>query len=324
MKPESPTVDTVYLLPLSQYPNLDRVVKTQKLVYIPDLTKQGQDIQGTTSESMPISLNGLPQPQRSWLGIPIIYKGEVIGVLTATHQQVDYFSPRSQMLAQTFTNYVAYAIANAQAYERAKQGAAEAERKRIAGLLHDSVSQTLFAASATVQSLARVLVKNPETAEASVAELTELVAQAQVEMRSLLLEMLSANFDDVTLQDLIRHLCQEFQQRWNGALVIDVKSVPPLPPEVQQAYYYIAQETLNNIAKHANATTVTVCLYPEGQQVTLEISDNGTGFDPSQVRPGHFGQGIMRERAHRIGARLEVTSEIGSGSKMTLEYLVQD
>jgi NarL family two-component system sensor histidine kinase LiaS len=240
--------------------------------------------------------------------------------VTATHEQPDFFAPRAQVLAETFTNYVAFAIANAQLYERAKQNATEAERKRIGQELHDSLSQTLFAANATVASVARDLDKNPEAVKARVTDLKELVVQAQGEMRGLLMEMRSGTFDNIGLHDLLRQLCQNFSHRWSGEFVMDVRPVPLLPSEAQQAFYYIAQETLNNIVKHARATTVTAHLYMEGKQVTLEISDNGVGFDPSQIKLGHFGQAIMRERAHAAGARLEVTSQIGLGSKMVLTY----
>ena len=80
--------------------------------------------------------------------------------------------------------------------------------------------------------------------------------------------------------------------------------------------YRIAQEALNNVAKHAEASQVDVCLKCKADRATLSIRDDGRGFNVDNIPPGHFGLGIMQERAASIGAVLEVDSEPGGGTEV--------
>jgi signal transduction histidine kinase len=87
----------------------------------------------------------------------------------------------------------------------------------------------------------------------------------------------------------------------------------PLPPEVQIALYRIAQESLNNIIKHSQASEVVLNLKLEAALVELDIQDNGQGFD-QQTKTGGLGLNTMRERAEQIGASFVLTSQVGRGT----------
>ena len=91
-----------------------------------------------------------------------------------------------------------------------------------------------------------------------------------------------------------------------------------LPPDIQIALYRITQEALNNIAKHARASAVTVNLACRPDQTVLQISDNGVGFGPEDVLPDRFGLGIMRERAQDVGASLLIDSQPGNGTRISV------
>ena len=93
-----------------------------------------------------------------------------------------------------------------------------------------------------------------------------------------------------------------------------------LLPDVQIALYRIAQEALNNIAKHAKASQATVTLSCEPERVELCISDDGRGFDPQSISPHHLGVGIMHERAKAIGATLKIESQPGYGTRIVVAW----
>jgi signal transduction histidine kinase len=93
-----------------------------------------------------------------------------------------------------------------------------------------------------------------------------------------------------------------------------------IPPAVQLAFYRIAQEALHNVAKHADATQVEVEFRCEAGRLRLSISDNGCGFDVNDVPPGHFGLGIMRERAAAIDADFQLESQPGKGTRVTVDW----
>jgi signal transduction histidine kinase len=94
----------------------------------------------------------------------------------------------------------------------------------------------------------------------------------------------------------------------------------PLPGPVQIALYRIAQEALNNVAKHARAAEVQVRLQMEPDRVELRIGDDGQGFDPDQVPPAGMGLKILSERAQAIGAALRITSSPGSGTEIVTTW----
>src|SRR6202011_1916574 len=97
------------------------------------------------------------------------------------------------------------------------------------------------------------------------------------------------------------------------AAVVSVAEPPPLPRDVQIALYRMAQEALNNAARHARASRVDLALRPLRHGVELRIADNGRGFDAARVSSEHLGLGIMRERPDAIGARLAIESERDRG-----------
>jgi signal transduction histidine kinase len=93
-----------------------------------------------------------------------------------------------------------------------------------------------------------------------------------------------------------------------------------LPAEIQVAFYRVCQEALNNIARHAKASQVEIDLKHEGAALELCIRDNGRGFDPNHTMAGHYGLGMMRDRAEAAGAQLSITSQRGHGTQLVMYW----
>jgi signal transduction histidine kinase len=89
---------------------------------------------------------------------------------------------------------------------------------------------------------------------------------------------------------------------------------------VQVAFYRVAQEALNNVARHARATRVRVEADFSAAEASLEVRDDGRGFEPRDFEPGHLGLSTMRERAAEIGAELDLTSHEGEGTRVALHW----
>jgi signal transduction histidine kinase len=134
-------------------------------------------------------------------------------------------------------------------------------------------------------------------------------------MRTLLLELRPATLTQNRLSDLIRQLCEAFIGRSRLPIKLNIDGEDcKLPPEVQVAYYRIAQESLNNVFKYARATRVDVDLFVSCSSVRFEVRDNGLGFDTATAKPTSLGMRIMRERAEAIGAEFHVSSTPGAGT----------
>ena len=207
--------------------------------------------------------------------------------------------------------------------KRAEQKAAAAERDRLARELHDSATQTLMSAAMLARTIPRLWQRDPGQGQEALTELGELTQTALAEMRTLLLELRPAVLTQVALDELLRQLVTSLRSRSRAAIELDCGPLPPLPPEVQIAFYRIAQEGLNNMVKHARAGQAWVRLEQHAAQLVLSIRDDGQGFDPRAIPAGHLGVRFMHERAEAIGAGIEVQSRPGQGTSLRLAWPAQ-
>ena len=253
---------------------------------------------------------------RSWLGVPLMVRGEMLGMLTLDHSQPDHFTARHANLALTFANQVAVAIENARLYEQAERSAVTAERNRLARDLHDAVTQTLFSSTIIAEVLPRIWERDPEEGRRRLQELRELTRGALAEMRTLLLELRPSALVETRLADLLRQLAESITGRARVPVALEVEGECQLDAEVKVALYRIAQEALNNVAKHAGASAASIRLSCQPGKVELRVGDDGQGFDPATLPPNSLGLGIMCERAEAIGAALTIDSHPGSGTQI--------
>jgi GAF domain-containing protein/HAMP domain-containing protein len=267
---------------------------------------------------------------RSEICVPLKSKGTVIGVLGAQSDRLSGFDESDLAVLQAVADQAAIAIENARLYEQAQQLAVVEERSRLARDLHDAVTQTLFSASLIAETLPTLWERDQEEGQQLLRELRQLSRGALAEMRTLLLELRPSALAESSLDDLLRQLGEAVTGRTGVPVTIDVRGQCRPPSDIHVSLYRIAQEALNNIMKHASASHVTVSLECDGsstghggrgeQRLRLCVSDNGCGFDPSDVPPDRLGLGIIRERAQGIGAALDIQSKHGSGTRITVVW----
>jgi two-component system nitrate/nitrite sensor histidine kinase NarX len=147
-------------------------------------------------------------------------------------------------------------------------------------------------------------------------EVRQLTRGALAEMRTLLLELRPAALMEADLGALLRQLAEAINGRARVPVAIHIAGECACQPEVKIALYRIAQEALNNVAKHAGASHAAVHLECGPDCLTLRIVDDGRGFEVASVQPDHLGLGIMRERAEAIGATLSIESQPGHGTEI--------
>ena len=257
----------------------------------------------------------------SWIGIPLIVRDQVTGLLSLTHKQPGYYTQRHARLAQAITNQIAVAIENARLYEQAQDLATLEERNRIARELHDSVTQLLYAISLYSAAAGRAVRKeNFRQVEENLTEIKDNALQALQEMRLLILELNPPLLQKHGLVAALKSSLESIESR--AGLETDLKTdgVVRLPSAIEPDIYRIAMEALNNLVRYSRAKKVSVDLQTRSNWVILDICDNGVGFDPEVVRNGG-GMGIhnMEQRARKLGGRLEITSSPGAGTRIKAE-----
>ncbi|MBN1486181.1 MAG: PAS domain-containing protein [Anaerolineae bacterium] len=257
---------------------------------------------------------------RSYLGAPIQSEGKVIGFINLNSATKGFFDLHHAERLRAFANQAAIAIQNARLYEQAQALAALEERQRLARDLHDAVSQTLWTASLIADVLPTLWEEDIDEGQRSLAQLRRLTRGALAEMRTMLLELRPTALVEASLGDLMDHLAKATMSRKKLDIALTVQGQCLLPPDVQVGLYRIAQETLNNTAKHARATHVDMDLYCAPGVVTLSIRDNGRGFNIEKLSPERLGLGIMHERAAMLNADLSITSAVGAGTGVTITW----
>jgi PAS domain S-box-containing protein len=257
---------------------------------------------------------------RAVLALPLVVRDEIYGALVLYFAEPREFSADDIDLATSLCDHAALAIENARLKSQAEAAAVVAERHRLAHDLHDAVSQTLFSASLIAEMIPRVGERYPEEANRKLKELCQLTRGALAEMRILLVELRPAALTTTKLGSLIRQLSEAITGRTHLPISLLIRGDRSLPPEVQIAFYRIAQEALNNIVKHAQASQVDINLWFWPAGVKLGIKDNGVGFDPKAISADHLGVSIMHERAKAVGARLKLASRSGQGTRVAVMW----
>ena len=259
-------------------------------------------------------------PYRAQLAVPMADQEDIFGGLMLYYREPRRFSAEEIELAVTFGEQAKLAIENARLRSQSAQLAVAAERNRIARDLHDSVTQTLFSASLIAEVLPRLWERDLEESKRRLDELRSLTRGALAEMRTLLLELRPATLIEVDLNELLRQLNEAAIGRARIPIPLIVDGAAPIPPDVKVAFYHIAQEALNNVTKHARATSAAVHLQRLPGRVILSVKDNGRGFEIKKVTPEHLGLTIMRERAGDVGATLAIRSALGAGSEVSVTW----
>lgn len=200
--------------------------------------------------------------------------------------------------------------------------AQEAERKRVARDLHDSINQLLSSAryrlSQADYGLNRADSRNRLALARSIHEAQELLEQAITEVRLISRNLRPSELDDLGLHAALRTLTHEFQRRTGIAARFRPLSTDHLPAEIEMAFYRIAQEALNNIEKHSRATRAELALAVSNGTATLSIRDNGRGMPMGPRKQSKTGWGLrnMRERASLLGGALMLAPIRGNGTRL--------
>jgi signal transduction histidine kinase len=261
---------------------------------------------------------------RTGLGVPLVVRGQAIGVIAAHDKLGDdaRFTDNDLRLAETFATRAAVAVDLSEriardALRRVVEGQ-ELERRRLSRELHDETGQALTSILLGLRSLEESL--ETDDARAATAGLRELVVATLQDVRRLAVELRPSVLDDFGLVAALEHLTASFQEQTGIQVDLGVAlGEGRLPGEVETALYRIVQESLTNVVKHARARRVSISMTRMQHSVKAVVEDDGQGFDPENTREGGFGLVGMRERLSLLGGRLRVESRPGAGTTIAVD-----
>ena len=191
------------------------------------------------------------------------------------------------------------------------------ERNRIAQELHDTVKQQSFATLMQVRAARNLLPSDQGSADQSLQEAEKLIKASQQELAVMIAELRPPAFADKGFLAALRDYVKNWSTSTSIKAEIKINDERPLPAEVEHTLYRITQEALSNVSRHSRATTLTVSLTYDEKETTLEIRDNGVGFDLSKYQVSGFGLTSMQERLKELDGRLTIRTGRGSGTTLT-------
>jgi two-component system sensor histidine kinase UhpB len=203
--------------------------------------------------------------------------------------------------------------------------AQEAERRRVARELHDSVIQILSSVKFRLQTVEERLIDEDQGAWRDTLKAKAHLEKAIQEVRRISRNLRPSELDDLGLAPAVRSLCSEFSERTGVKVELAILNLPQsIPDDIELNLYRIIQESLGNIEKHSSATRVSIRLAREGPILRATIGDNGRGFDPAAPRgkkskPRGMGLVDMQERAGLLGGSCQLRSTPGSGTEILVE-----
>ncbi len=254
--------------------------------------------------------------------IPIGSKNQMLGLFTLFFPTGRTIEAHELRLLEAIGQHLGVAIENLRLAHREKEMAVSEERNLLAQELHDSIAQSLAFLNIQAQMLQGSLREGrPDAAAAELANMREGIQESYDNVRELLVHF-RIGADHAELDDAVRSALEKFEGQ-TGIRTAFSKSGDGMVPAATSTIQvlHIIQEALSNVRKHAGATKVEVGLHGGADGLRISVRDDGRGFDPRGVTEeagSHVGISIMRERAHRIGARLDVDSAPGRGTAVTL------
>ncbi|HEU5016168.1 MAG TPA: GAF domain-containing sensor histidine kinase [Roseiflexaceae bacterium] len=271
---------------------------------------------------------GIPGPSRSFGALSV----DVTASRLFSNEEVNFLHAVANLLALAMTHMHSMQTLDRRIEERthaieqqlviaAQQQAVLEERQRLARDLHDSVTQSLYGITLHAQAARRLLAAGDvTTATDSLHALQDTAQEALDEMRLLIFELRPPILEQVGLVAAVQARLNAVEGRANLQTRLVADESVNLPSSIEQALYRIALEALNNVLKHARAQRITVQLWQTQRAVTLEIVDDGVGFDPAAVSD-HGGLGLrgMAERVAQLGGQLRMQSAPGAGTQLRVE-----
>ncbi|WP_428086539.1 GAF domain-containing sensor histidine kinase [Candidatus Thioglobus sp.] len=255
--------------------------------------------------------------------IPIRHHGKTLGIFNLFFDQEPSLAYDERVLLESIAENIAIALDKSILDEQTKRMQLSQERLFLSQEIHDSLAQTIYSLKLQVSVLGNSL-KQAEQIDAyhQVEALQTNITQANQELRELMRDF-RVPLDSKGIQVSLENLVNRFKSEEGIATYLQVEGKFRVNPEVEMQIMRITQEALSNIRKHAKARNVRILLTAE-PHCQLLIEDDGVGFvknqDVREIMGNNIGMNIMQERAHRVGAQMEVESEVDEGTRITVNF----
>jgi len=258
---------------------------------------------------------------QSHVCVPLIVKGMVIGVMSAASDRARAFDEIDEIILQTLANQASVAIENVRLHEQEKQVAILEERQRLGRELHDSVTQSLYGINLYAEAAGgQIAIGQYDQVRQYLTDIQNTAQESLAEMRLLIYELRPPVLQKEGLAVALQNRLYSVENRAGLKVGLRSNLRKRLPLDVEEGLYRIALEALNNTLRHAHAKSVQIDILQDRETITIEISDDGIGFEPETAsREGCLGIISMQQRARVHGWLFTLHSSPGNGTRIRVE-----
>jgi PAS domain S-box-containing protein len=261
-------------------------------------------------------VNAYVEPDtRSALAVLLPGSDQSMGIMLAQSKSCASYSEEDEKILEMLAAHAATALENVQLYLVAQRAAADEERQRLARHLHDSVTQSLYSLALMTNGWAAMSDKGElENPAESFRQLEELSVQALGEMRLLIHQLRPTVLEETGLVGALQERLEAVEHRVGLETKLQTEGdIERLPLRVEEEFFHITQEALNNALRHADASNISVRIAVQNGSASLSVADDGNGFDPA-ITNGGLGLITMRERAESLGGDFQLISDGDNGT----------
>jgi signal transduction histidine kinase len=251
------------------------------------------------------------------VSVPLSARGAPLGSLIICYPPARNPTNEDLVFLDAVGYQAAIAVDNARLFAEAEGKAALEERARLARELHDSVSQALYGIALGARTARTLADRDPGRIHEPLDYVLSLADAGLAEMRALIFELRPESLANEGLVAALQRQATLLRARHGLDVETALGEEPALAIDAKEVLHRIAQEAIQNVIKHAGAQKVVLHLYSDAASVSIEIGDDGSGFDPDQQFPGHMGLRSMRERAVLAGGSMAIESGKGRGTRLT-------
>ncbi|OEF98477.1 GAF domain-containing sensor histidine kinase [Desulfuribacillus alkaliarsenatis] len=258
----------------------------------------------------------------SGVAVPLTYEQQIYGAIFVAHRRKYEFSDDEIFILYGVANQLGVLLEHARLYQEIESLATVAERERLAREIHDGVAQTISYVQLQIKKLQKVM-KDQECPAANkiVQEISEAVDQSYNEVRESIHDLKDKELFSKGFEHWLKAHANGFESQFG--ISVEVEFLDQTTSELSEIAKIqlgrIIQEALTNIRKHAQAANVKISVGRDENQLIVEISDDGVGFECKGSPEGHYGLSIMEERSSSIGGTIEIDSEPGEGTKVIVK-----
>jgi signal transduction histidine kinase len=267
---------------------------------------------------------------RSLIGVPLMTKGEMIGVLEVLKRSGEKFDEQDLDTLSALAGQAAIAIVNARLYSQIREerdrmlGIEEELHKKLARDFHDGPAQTLASLIMDIEFTQKLLERDPSKAEAELLQLKEKATKAMHQARTTMFELRPLILETEGLKAALEYYVKRLRQTENMSIHLQIEGLEEsLPPRVKDIVFAIVREAINNIKKHARANNVWLTAIRRERELLTTIQDDGQGFNLEEVEISYATRGSigllnLYERAEMLGGRISIESALGQGTTVSL------